>query len=164
MRRGLKEGDCDNIGVAMCAVCHRPCCLQHAHIDQYADAICYLCVSDAMQLVPEVQRQRARQEREAGGTPPPRGNRQAPPPPPGGAPPPHTKPGPSPEAVAAALSALGLRRGAKWDAIKVAHRKLSAANHPDRAKGARAKAAAEARFVEVQKAFDLLKRVYPEAA
>lgn len=162
-RRGQREGDCENIGIAVCVVCRRPCCLQHAHIDQHADAICYLCVADAVQVVPEVQRQRARQERGADAPPPPpRGGR----PPPGNAPPPGAKPGPAPEAVAAALSALGLRRGAKWDAVKTAHKKLSGANHPDKfqSKGARARAAAEARYVEIQKAFDLLKRAYPEAA
>jgi hypothetical protein len=160
MRRGHKHADCDNIGLAICGVCKRPCCLQHAHIDQHADAICYLCVADAMQIVPPLQRERARQERAAGTEPPPpRGQR----PPPGSAPPPKQKPGPTPEMIAAALAVLGLRRGAKWDAVKTAYKKLTFANHPDRAKGARAKAAAEARFHEVQQAFDLLKKIYPEA-
>lgn len=158
MQRGHKQGDCENLGIAQCVVCRRPCCLQHAHIDQFADAICYLCVSDAMQVVPGVQRERSRQQ---AAPPPPRGQR---PPPGGGAPPPRQKPGPSPEVVAAAFAALGLRRGAKWEAVKQAHRKLSALNHPDKAKGARAKAAAEARYIEIQKALDVLKTQYPEAA
>ncbi len=158
MRRGHRTGDCENLGIAICSCCRRPCCLQHAHIDQHADAICYICVADAMQVVPPVQRERARQDHASGAEPPPRER-----PPPGQAPPPGAKPGPTPEAVAAALSTLGLRRGAKWEAVKKAHRSLSAANHPDKAKGVRGKTVAEARFKEIQKAFDLLKRVYPEA-
>ena len=54
--------------------------------------------------------------------------------------------------------------GAKMDAIRAAHRKISALNHPDKHKTAKAKAAAHARFVEVQKAFDLLKQVAGEKA
>jgi len=160
MRRGHVRGECPNIGLANCTVCHRPCCLQHAHIDQHADAICYLCVADAMQIVPPVQRERARQEQAGSESPPPPRERRAPP---GGAPPPG-KPGPSPEVVAAALATLGLSVGAKWDTVKRAHRTLSAVNHPDKAKGVRAKTVAEARFKEIQKALDVLKRVYPDAA
>jgi len=57
-----------------------------------------------------------------------------------------------------------MKPGAKWDAVRVAHRKLSAQHHPDKAKGARAKTVAEARYKEVQVAFNALKGVYPEAA
>lgn len=157
MSRGRSMGECENIGLAVCVSCKKPCCLQHAHIDQHADAICYLCVADAVQVVPPLQRERSRQERAAGeAPPPPHGER----PPRGGSPPPGKKPGPSPEAVAAALAMLGLAKGAKWDAIKKAHRKLSAANHPDKASGARAKGVAEARFKEIQRAFDVLSQVY----
>ncbi len=161
MRRGHKHGECDNIGVAVCIVCRRPCCLQHAHIDQHADAICYLCVADAVQVVPPVQRERARQEQASGAPPPPRGQRHAA----GeGAPPPGKKPGPSQEVVAAAFATLGLNPDAKWDAVKKAHRKLSALHHPDTKKTQREKTVANARYVEVQKAFDVLKMKYAEAA
>ncbi len=160
MRRGHKHGDCQNIGIAVCLVCHRPCCLQHAHIDQHADAICYLCVADATQVVPPVQRARARQETGGAPPPPPRGQR----PPPGGAPPPGGKPGPSPEVVAAAFATLGLKPGAKWDSIKKSHRKLSALHHPDTKKTQREKTVANARYVEIQKALDVLKTQYTEAA
>lgn len=155
VKRGRGLGECENIGIATCACCHKPCCLQHAYIDQHADAVCYVCVADALQSVPPFQRERAR-HRQATGEAPPRE------PPPRDAPPPKN-PKAAPNDIAAALSTLGLRPGAKWDAVKQAHRRLSAANHPDKVKGARAKAAAEARFKEVQKAFEVLKRVYPEA-
>lgn len=158
MARGLKKDDCANLGIAVCVCCKRPCCLQHAHIDQYADAICYLCVADAVQVVPPVQRERGRQQQPAGGA------RQREAPPRDTPPPRQKKPGPSPQAVAAAYATLGLLPGSKWDAVKKAHRKLLAANHPDKAKGARGREAAQARFVEIQNAFDVLKTQYPESS
>jgi hypothetical protein len=156
MQRGRKVGDCQNFGIAVCAVCRRPVCLQHAHIDQYADAICYVCVADAVRVVPQVQRDRARGTGEA----PPRQRphqhqHEAPPQP---------KPGPSPEQVLSALKVLGLKPGARIEAVRAAHRKLSAANHPDKKRTAETKRAAEARFVEIQKAFEILKTVMGEKA
>jgi|SRR5882672_8737311 len=155
LRRGIPVGACEHFGVIACDVCRKLVCLDHCRIDQHGDGICYVCVADAIHAVPPVQRERARQA--AGGKAPPPGS------PPRDAPPPADGK-PTPEQILVALKALGLRRGAKWEQVKAAHRKLSAANHPDRAKGIRAKTAAEARFVEVQKAYDLLKKVYPEAA
>ena len=153
MKRGEKVGDCEHFGVAACDVCYKPVCLDHSRIDQHGDAICYVCVADAVHTVPPVQRERARQQH-GNATPPPRERRQAPPP----------SQGPSPEQVNAWLKVLGMKPGAKWDAVRVAHRKLSAQHHPDKAKGARAKTVAEARYKEVQVAFNALKGVYPEAA
>jgi DnaJ domain len=157
MRRGHKEGDCQNFGIAVCDVCKKPVCLQHSRIDQFGDAICYTCVAEAVQVLPAMQRERARN----GSAPPPRQQqarqqRQEPPPQP--------KHGPSPEQVMAALGVLGLKPGAKFEAVKAAHRKISALNHPDKHKTKKAKDAAHARFVEVQKAFEVLKTVMGERA
>lgn len=158
MARGLKKDDCANLGIAVCVCCKRPCCLQHAHIDQYADAICYLCVADAVQVVPPMQRERGRQQA-AGGA------RQHESPPRDAPPPRQKKPGPTPQAVAAAYATLGLLPGSEWSVIKTTYRKLLRANHPDRNKGrsAREREAAQARFLEIRNAFDVLKTQYPES-
>jgi hypothetical protein len=161
VRRGVKEGDCERFGVAACDVCHRPTCLEHGRIDMHGDIICYICVADATQVVPPLQRERARQQNEPPRQPGQHRYRARPephaPPPPGSAPPPRSKV--DPRLVAAAMKKLGLKPGATWEDVKRAHRKRSAENHPDNKRGAKAKAEAEARFKEVQAAFDLLKMV-----
>jgi len=153
MQRGQMVGDCQHFAVAACDVCHRPVCLHHGRIDQFGDAICYICVSDALQVVPQLQRERAR----AAGTARPQ-------PPPRGAPPPAQKPGPSPLEVVEALSVLGLKPGAKWPAVAAAHRKLSAQLHPDRHQSQRKKDAANTTYVVVQGAFNLLRPLYDAQA
>ncbi len=163
VRRGRGVDECDRFAVAACTVCHRPTCLHHGHIDQAADIICYVCVGDARDVVPPHQRERARQD----GAPRPRPQherqeeqarqREQQKPPPGKRP-------PNALEVLTALERLGLKPGATWDQVRVAHRKQSAKLHPDLAKTPKAKAKANTAFVEVQKAFDLLKTVYPEAA
>ena len=151
LHRGKVAGDCENLGITMCVICKRPACLQHAHIDQYADAVCYRCVGDAAEVVPALQRERARAE---GRPPPPPRSQQAPPPQP--------KPGPTPEQIMAALRILKLKPGATMEEVRSAHRKLSALNHPDRKRTVKEKTAAEARFKEVQGAFEILKLVMGE--
>jgi len=152
VKRGVLSDDtCDHIAISACDVCHRPVCLHHARIDQYGDAICYICVVDAIKLVPPAQRARAREQ----GAPPPRERKP---------PPQQPKPGPTPLQVVEALQTLGLKPGVKYDAVKAAHRKLSAQNHPDKHKNSRLKASAEARFKEIQKAFEVLKTQFKEAS
>lgn len=147
---------CEHHAIAACDVCHRPVCLTHARIDQFADAICYICVADATRVVPPYQRERA--EHYAGRKRPAGGERAH------GAPPPAQKPGPSPAEIAHAMKLLGVRPSSTWAEVQAAHRKLSGKYHPDKARGARARAQAEAKYIEVQKAFTLLKTKYPEAA
>ncbi len=170
MRRGQVVGECDHFGLAVCDICHRPVCLEHSRIDQNADAICFLCMTDAMQAVPVFQRERARQQQQQG-APKARTQRerqderdkqrqqerQQEQPPPGKRP-------PNALEVLDALTRLELKPGASWDDVRAAHRRLSAKLHPDRGKTVKEKAKLEAKFVEVQKALDLLKRVYPGAA
>lgn len=150
LQHGKLAGDCVNLGVTLCVICKQPACLQHAHIDQYADAICYRCVGDAAEVVPPLQRERAR----ARGAPPPRQQQHQPPP--------QQKPGPTPEQIMASLRTLKLKPGATFDEVRAAHRKLLALNHPDKKRTAKEKAAAQARFLEVQRAFEILKLVMAE--
>lgn len=152
MRRGKVVGECERFGVAACDVCHRPTCLNHGRIDQHGDIICYICVGDAQQVVPAHQRAR----REA--APRDQQERQARQKPPAG------KPPPTPGEILAAKQMLGLMPDATWDQVKKARKNLLAQNHPDKHKSERAKAVAGARFKEIQVAYELLKRVYPDAA
>jgi len=166
MRRGHPVGECGHLGMAVCEICHRPVCLEHAFIDQNADAICYGCATDALQAVPVFQRERARQKQQGEAKPRSQQERQqerdqahqqqreqAPP----------GKRPPNALEVLSALDRLGLKPGASWEEVRAAHRKLSARLHPDRGKTVKEKAKLNTKFVEVQKALDLLKQVYPEA-
>jgi curved DNA-binding protein CbpA len=51
-----------------------------------------------------------------------------------------------------------------WDAIRTAHRKLSAKWHPDRYRTDAERSKAEAKFKELQRAFDLLSKERERAA
>jgi len=51
-----------------------------------------------------------------------------------------------------------------WDVIRAAHRKLSAKWHPDRYRSEGERAKAEAKFKELQRAFDLLQKERERAA
>lgn len=160
MRRAVKTGDCENLAVASCIVCRRPVCMSHSHINQDGEPICYLCVADAMNVVPPYQRQRAKAAGEE--SPRPRSYRRAPPPPPNDPPPPRAG-GPTPLQIVEAFQTLGLKPGVSWEQVRTTHRKLSALNHPDKKRTESGKRSAEARFKEVQAAFELLKTQYPGA-
>lgn len=152
--------ECDNFGIATCDVCHRPVCLAHGRIDQQGDAICYLCVAEAMKVLPPLQRERARQEDQPPRRPGEqryRERQQQPPPPPPGtghAPPP---PRQDPQKVLWAIKTLGVEPGATWEQVQKAHRTLSAKHHPDRQRTEAKKKTAEQRFKEVQVALEILK-------
>lgn len=130
---------CLRPSVAACDVCQQPCCLDHARIDQYGDAICYLCCIEAIR----------RKAAERAGQPPPGPHQQA------------VRP-PTPEKeLAWARKTLGVKKGADWEEIRAAHRKQSGKWHPDRHQG-NAYAAAEQKFKDIQRAFDLLTRAHDE--
>jgi hypothetical protein len=138
-RNGEPVHACPGSAVASCDVCGEPCCLDHARIDQYGDAICYLCVVEAVRA----KRAGARASR---------AEQQGPPP-----------PGPAPTSekeLAWARKLLAVKKDADWEEIRAAHRKLSAKWHPDKfsTKGPAAYAKAEQTFKEVQRAFDVLGR------
>lgn len=151
-RGNFTNRPCDHLAIGACDVCHRPVCLSHGRIDQAGDIICYICVADAMTAVPPLQRERAR-KRGPQQKPPPRPTEEAPPPGP-------NKPPPSPRELLEAFHVLGLEPGASWDAVRGAHRRLTAKYHPDRQR----KTQASSKYLKVQEAFELLKRVYPEAS
>ena len=134
---------CPRPAVAACDACGRPCCLDHARIDQWGDAICYACCWEAQQR---------KQAERAVGTPPPNGHaghQHAA----GNAP---NQPPPIPEKeLTWARQTLRVKRETVWDSVRSQHRKLSAKWHPDRHQG-EGYAAAEQKFKDVQRAFELL--------
>jgi hypothetical protein len=145
MRSGHKIGDCERSAVGACDVCSRPVCLGHCRIDHNADAICHICVAEAMKVLPTWRReQSARQQQQQ--------------------PPPQQKRGPSDEQIAAAYKTLGLKKVATWPEVKAATKRLMVKHHPDKVGTPREKAKAEAKFKEVQAAQELLKHRYPESA
>jgi hypothetical protein len=129
---------CPRPAIAACDVCQQPCCLDHARIDQYGDGICYLCCIEAI----------LRKQAERGGQPAPGPGAHAR----GHAPPP---PAPRDRELQWARKTLGVKKAAEWEEVRSAHRKMSAKWHPDRHQGA-GYAAAEQKFKDVQRAFDLL--------
>jgi hypothetical protein len=124
---------CVGAAVAACDVCAQPCCLDHARIDQYGDAICYVCIVRARHWHQQYLQAQQRM--------PPR------------------RPPPPEEEIRWARTQLGVKQGATWEEIRVAHRKQSAKHHPDKQRTPEAKAKAEARFKEIQRALDVLDRV-----
>lgn len=184
MRRGRDIGECERFAVSRCMVCAKAVCLHHGFVSGEGDLICHVCAVDATQVVPPVQRERARQQE----APPPRRTQRersqerkaqqeerrrqdqqhrAPPPPGGGAPPP--RPQVRQEDILAAYAVLGLSPipvKPPWREVLTAHRRLSGKWHPDKfvTKTQREKQNAEKMYIAVQKALDLLKKVYPEAA
>lgn len=48
-QHGQPVGPCTHNAVSICDVCGRSCCLYHGRIDHLGDAICYLCVAEAVQ-------------------------------------------------------------------------------------------------------------------
>ncbi len=158
--RGRAVGECQRFGVAACGVCNRPCCLHHGFIDQHGDVICYLCVADAQQTLPPLQRERARR---AGEKQEPPGTRSREREQKHQEPPPQGKPPPTIAQIQAAYDVLGVKKSATWVQIESAYKRLLAANHPDKQRGPRATTAAEARFKAIRSAYDLLKVVRADA-
>lgn len=130
-KNGKRDGECSGKAVSICDVCQSPCCLSHARIDQYGDAICYMCVAEAVQ--------RSRAQRMAGGSAAAEMREQR------------------AKEVAWAKNVLGLSKTFTLDELKKAHRTMSGKWHPDRKKSSRAKASAEQRFKDIQRAFEILK-------
>jgi hypothetical protein len=128
---------CQRPAIAACDVCGQPCCLDHARIDQYGDAICYRCCIEAIR----------RKQAERAGEPQPG------PAPPGGHA--HATPPTPDKDLQWARKTLGVKKGADWEEVRAAHRKMSAKWHPDRHPGT-GYAAAEDKFKQVQRAFGLL--------
>lgn len=144
--RGRPTGPCHNQALPSCMICGRACCLDHCLMDQFADAVCYLCVMEMAQT----KRATAAANGEAGPGPfpweqgTPGGN--------GGS----TQEQADRAALRAAYRTLGVRMDATDEELKVALRAKLGKSHPDRATGEKAKAKAEARFKEINAAFEVI--------
>jgi len=140
LENGIPVGPCPNVALETCLACGKAVCLAHSFVNDNGDAICYGCVGKLQHAGAQYH---ARQH-------------HAPPPPP---------PPQDPQARARttakqqawwAYTVLNVQEGVPWESIKKQHRALSAQHHPDRPGGD------EARFKDVQKAYDILKLVYGE--
>lgn len=123
---------CTNAAIAHCIACRRATCLRHSFVDGSGEAICFACVSGVLH--------------ERGAPPPPHSNGAA------------RKP--REDELRAARKLLKVGVNASWDDVRAQYRKLSAKWHPDRVQGEAAKVKAEAKFKEIQNAYDVLKREY----
>lgn len=132
-REGSPVGPCARVAAGVCEVCGAPCCLDHCRIDSFGDAICYLCIAEA------IRTKRGEPRR------PPNGN---------------GKPPPDARELRWARKLLDIEPDTPWEEIRAAHRKLSAKWHPDVHRGEKAKQKAEGKFKEVQRAFDALGRAH----
>jgi hypothetical protein len=153
-------GPCTNHALCTCDVCGKSACLDHCRVDQFGDAICYLCVIDAIQ------------SRAASGQPGPadRGpagwerddvyeQRHAP-----GNGAGRRPPAPDEAAVRAAYRMLGVKRSATGEELRSALKAKLGRWHPDKFKSDAQKARAEQRFKEIQAAFEVIERSRREAA
>lgn len=152
-------GPCVKKAVAICDVCGRSTCLDHCRVDQFGDAICYICIMEAMQ------------RREASGEPtPPRAH-----PPPweraeGTDEPQHGgngaghHPAPDEAAMRAAYRMLNVRRDASDQELRAALKAKLGRWHPDRFKTTAKKAEAERRFKEIQAAHQVIEEHRKRAA
>lgn len=137
---GRPVARCAKNAVASCDACGEACCLDHARIDQFGDAICYLCVASLVN------------ERRNGAAP------EEPQPPPPAA----ETPGPSAKDLTWARRMLKVTKDDSLDEVRASHRRLSGKWHPDRHRAPAANAKAEQKFKDVQRAFDLLQRDYEQ--
>ena len=131
---GIPVGACQHVGLASCLCCGSPVCLTHSFVDAQGEVVCYLCVVKASSAARPFQE-----------------SPQPPPPPP--------PPDPAQELRRQANWArmiLGIQEGVPWESVKRQHRTLSAQFHPDRPSGN------EAKFKDVQKAFEVLRQIYGE--
>ena len=125
---------CPRPAIAACDACGRPCCLDHARIDQWGDAICCACCWEAQQ--------RKQAERAAAAA----GQQQIP----------NQPPPPVPEKdLAWARRTLGVKKSDDWETVEKSYKRLLAKWHPDRHPGDGYKAAEE-KFKSVRRAYDLL--------
>lgn len=156
-RGGAPVADCEAQALAVCDVCERNVCLNHCRIDQHGDAVCYLCLMDMMA---------AKQAGGHAGSVPHDANW------PWGAHEPHEpkrkrrtpRGDPNEAALRAAYKVLQVSPDAPDDEIRAQRRTLLGEWHPDKHQGERAKARAEAKFKEINNAYDLVMKARQKAA
>lgn len=153
-RAGEMIGDCTNFAVAQCDVCGAPCCLDHCRVDQYGDAICYLCCMGAVEARRKRQHHEHTHEHHHHGSASEGGHAYWGP---KGAPAPET-PEQQQAALRAAYRMLGVSRSASDEELKAALRKQLAKWHPDRQKSEKRKLESEKRFKEIQDAYRLIEK------
>lgn len=124
---------CLNASVLECLVCHRPICIRHAFIDSSGEGVCFPCVGGQMHATGHVPKDHE----------PAKSNGK-----------------PDGEEIGWARKTLKVKASASWDDVRAAWRKQSAKHHPDRVQDDDAKIKAEAKFKDVQKAFEMLKQHY----
>jgi hypothetical protein len=134
MQGGTITGACLHGAMAQCDSCGRTCCLDHARIDRYGDATCYVCCAEISQLK---QRQRAANQQGAG---------------------PGAAQADDEKELTWARRKLGVNKNTPWPEVAQAYRKQSAKWHPDRHRTEAKKRDAEAKFKDIQRAFELLKK------
>lgn len=129
------DGRCKRPACAACIACGQATCLGHAFINGSGEAICFVCATATLR--PNARRdpqETLRQDRIRA------------------------------KELAWARRQLRVTAATDWDVIRAAHRKLSAKWHPDRYRSEGDRAKAEAKFKEVQRAFDLLQKERERAA
>jgi len=141
LRPGTPPKPCPHSAVAACDVCHKPCCLHHARIDYLGDAICFRCILLARHVVATAPSDRP---------PPPRPQDDA-----------AAKKAAEQARVVALAKArrlLRIKKDTPYKEAFYAYRRRLAAFHPDSNKDP----GASKKFQEVQDAWVLVKREYPE--
>jgi len=126
---------CRRAACAACMGCGGPVCLSHAFINAEGEAICYACASSTLRAGQRVDPDEAK-----------RVARQ------------------KASELIWARRQLKVSASAEWETVRTAHRKLSAKWHPDRYRTEAEKSKAEAKFKELQRAFDLLQKEYERVA
>lgn len=136
---------CPQVSVGDCMVCGAKCCLAHSHISHRAEMVCDECVRSMLGTKEAEKRARAQERFHR------RAQQQ-------------TRAPDADEQLVAALKVLGLKRGASWEEIHQAYRRLSLEHHPDRARTEKAKAKAGEKLKAINVAYTILKRHYEKAA
>jgi hypothetical protein len=134
---------CRAPAIAACGICRRPVCLHHALIGQNADVLCNACLSDFVRIV------------QARGAVPPAGSQ-----------PPEPPLSPIEQETQTRrkhLRTLGVKEPITWAIIHAAFRRKAARWHPDHAKPAK-RAEAEAKFKQINEAYQWLRSRYEKAA
>lgn len=143
---------CHGSAIAACAICRKPCCLNHSFVSGDGLAACFPCVATAQQeahaRAPQVNWPKGTR----GNPDSARGDESAAPPPP----PREERPKPLDERIRAARKILRVKSTATWPEIEASYKALLAQHHPD--KHPLDRDAATERFKRIRSAYDLLKQ------
>lgn len=142
---------CTRHAIAVCDVCGRNVCLEHARVDHRGEGICFPCIAAAMKA--------AKQHGQAffdGNTVADRGYENPPPAGgPGGARPPNNEQAKK-EALREAYKILGVKQSCTDAELKAAYRKLASKWHPDKFTDSQKKSDAETKIKRINRAHDFI--------